>query len=157
MQLTLTPIQDSDIELLSEWLHKDYILQWYHDADEWIHEIKEREGSFNFLSHYIILENNKPIGFCQFYDCFDAKEDWYSVECPNKIYSIDYLIGEENFLRKGYGKEIIRILTNKIIRDKNPKAIIVQPEQENIASCKALLANGYIYDLDNNYYILECL
>ncbi len=79
------------------------------------------------------------------------------MECTNKIYSIDYLIGEENFLRRGYGKEIVRILTNKIIRDKNPEAIIVQPEQENVASCKALLANGYIYDLDNNYYIRQCL
>ena len=70
MQLTLTAIQDSDIELLNEWLHKDYILKWYHHPDEWIHEIKEREGSFNLLSHYIILENDKKIGFCQFYDCF---------------------------------------------------------------------------------------
>ncbi len=64
MQLTLTPVQDSDIELLSEWLHKDYILQWYHDADEWIHEMKEREGNCNFLSHYIVLESDKPIGVC---------------------------------------------------------------------------------------------
>lgn len=36
----------------------------------------------------------------------------------------------------------------------NPHAkIAVQPEEENIASGKALLANGFVYDGENVYYI----
>jgi len=154
-KLALTPVKDSDISLLEKWLHKDYILKWYHDADEWLEEVRERNGAFSFLNHYIVSEEGVPFGFCQYYDCFDAQEEWYSVNASGKFFSIDYLIGEESYLRKGYGKEIVRILTQKIIEEKNPEAIVVQPEQENAASCKALLANGYVYDTDKEYFVLE--
>ncbi len=31
---------------------------------------------------------------------------------------------------------------------------IVQPENENIPSCKALMANGFVYDEEMSYYKL---
>lgn len=154
MGLILKPVDESDIKQLETWLNKDYILKWYHDADEWLNEIKERNGNFSFLNHFIVLKDNIPIGFAQYYDCYDAQEEWYSINQPNKIFSIDYLIGEEKYLRKGYGKGIVALLTDKI-RKQYPKAgIVVQPENENIASCKALLANGFVYDEKKEYFIL---
>lgn len=150
--LTLRPVEDRDLSQLEIWLNKEYIMKWYHDAGEWLNEIKERNGSFSFLNHFIVLNDDKPVGFCQFYDCFDAQEEWYSITQPNEIFSIDYLIGEENFLRKGYGKRIVKLLMNEIDK-RNPEAeIVVQPEDENIASCKALLANGFVYDSEKEYY-----
>lgn len=152
--LTLRPVEDSDIKQLELWLNKEHILKWYHDADEWLSEIRERNNSFRFLNHFMVLKGGSPIGFGQYYDCFDAQEEWYSVNQPNETFSIDYFIGEEESLRKGYGKEIIRLLTNKI-REINSKAkLVVQPENENIASCKALLANGFVYDDEKEYYKL---
>lgn len=152
--LTLRPVEDSDIGQLEIWLNKEYILKWYHDADEWLDEIKERKGSFKFLNHFIVQKEYSPVGFCQYYDCFDAREEWYYADQPGKIFSIDYLIGEEDFLQKGYGKKIVRLLINEIY-NRNPEAeIVVQPEDENIASCKALLANGFIYDRTKGYYKL---
>jgi len=107
MGLVLRPVKDSDMKQLEIWLNKEHVLKWYHEANEWLDEIKERNGSFSFLSHFIVLKDDKPIGFGQYYDCFDAQEEWY-------------LVG--------------------------------QPENENIASCKALLANGFVYDAEKNYY-----
>jgi len=154
-QLNLRLIKNSDIDLLEKWLNKDYILKWYHDAGEWIREVAERNNAFSFLKHYIVLEKDKPLGFCQYYDCFDAQEEWYLIDTPNKIYSIDYLIGEENYLQKGYGKKIVEILVAKIVAEENPEAIIVQPDKENIPSCRVLLANGFIYDEEREYYVLK--
>ncbi len=148
-------IEDHDINLLNKWLHKDYISKWYHDTEEWIREVKERNEAFSFLSHFIVWDAAKPIGFCQYYDCFDAKEDWYSVNVPNVFYSIDYLIGEEIYLGKGYGKEIVKALIKKIQEEKHPKVILVQPELENIASCKSLIANNFAYNEDGKYYVLN--
>ena len=153
--LKLKPVEDSDIQQIEIWLHKEHVLKWYHDADEWLNEIKERNGMFGFLNHFIVLKENEPIGFCQYYDCFDAKEHWYSVNNPNELFSIDYFIGEENHLRKGYGKETVGILISKIQEISSVINIVVQPENENIASCKALLANGFVYDKQNDYYILK--
>ena len=155
MELILKSVEDRDIAQLEIWLNKPYVLKWYHDTDDWLNEIRERNGSFSFLHHFIVLKNDKPIGFCQYYDCFNAQEEWYSVNQPNEIFSIDYLIGEEEFLRKGYGKKIVALLIDKIYIHNPKAAIVVQPENENIASCKALLTNGFEYDKEKEYYKLK--
>ena len=152
MGLVLRSVEDSDMLQLEIWLNKEHVLRWYHDGNEWLNEIKERNGNFRFLNHFIVLKEDKPIGFGQYYDCFDAQEEWYLVSGPNKIFSMDYFIGEENYLRKGYGKEIIKLLTAVILNRCPECAIIVQPENENIASCKSLLANGFVYDVEKKYY-----
>jgi len=153
--LYLKQVEDSDFEQLEVWLNKKHVLKWYHNPDDWLTEIKERKGKFSFLKHFIVLSKNMPIGFCQYYDCFDAQEDWYSVNTPNNVFSIDYFIGDENHLRKGHGKEIVNLLIGRIQELSANATIIVQPENENIPSCKVLLANNFIFDHTNNYYLLS--
>lgn len=153
-ELILRPLDENDIDLLASWLSKDYILRWYHDADEWLNEINGRHDAYTWIHHFIIMHSKTPIGFCQYYDCYDANdlEDWYSVNKKGETFSIDYLIGDEDYLNKGYGKEIVRILTETIMAIKGAKSIIVQPDNENHASRHVLMANGYVYDEDKKYY-----
>ncbi len=152
--MTIKPITDQDIALVEKWLSQEYILQWYHEPEEWIRELKEREGEFSFLHHFIVYDGDKPFGFCQYYDCFDAQEDWYTADSAGKLFSIDYLIGEENYLGKGYGKHMIKILIEAISRHQTAEKIVVLPEKENIPSCKSLETNGFLYDKEKQYYYL---
>jgi RimJ/RimL family protein N-acetyltransferase len=147
------PVADSDIDVLAVWLNKEYILKWYHDSEEWLYEIKERNNCFAWIHHFIVMDSQTPIGFCQYYDCYDANdmEDWYSVTQPGHTFSIDYLIGNEAYLGKGYGKYIVKLLTDTV-KQKQAKQIIVKPEQDNHSSNQVLLANGYIYDVQRKYY-----
>jgi len=153
--LNSRPLQDTDVEQVKIWLYKDYISKWYHDTDDWLKEIKERSREFSFLHHFIVYKGDEPIGFCQYYDCFDAKELWYSVESKGEVFSIDYLIGEEDYLRKGFGKQIIKLLIDEISKENENFEIIVQPEMENTASNKTLLANGFIYVENKQYYTIK--
>lgn len=115
---------------------------------------KESKWYLSWIRHFIVMDENTPIGFCQYYDCFYANdmEDWYDVAQKNNTFSIDYLIGNEEYLGKGYGKAIVGLLTETIKEKEQAKQIIVQPDKENIPSNKALLANGYIFDENKNYY-----
>lgn len=153
-KLHLRPVDDGDIEMLTIWLNKDYILKWYHNADEWLDEINGRHGEYAWINHFIVMDGKIPIGFCQYYDCYDANdfEDWYSVTQKGDTYSIDYLIGNETYLGKGYGKAIIEILSDTIKSIGMVNKIIVQPEKENHSSNHVLLANGYIFDEQQDYY-----
>lgn len=153
-ELILRPFDDTDIDLLTLWLNKDYILKWYHDKDGWLTEIKGRKNAYIWIHHFIVMDSKTPIGFCQYYDCYDAKdlEDWYSVTKPGETFSIDYLIGKEEYLNKGYGKEIVRVLSDTIQVVEGAKRIIVQPDKENHASKHVLMANDYFYDEDKKYY-----
>lgn len=154
-EITLKPIEDKDIPLIEEWIHQDYILKWYHEPDEWINEMRERDGKFSFLNHFLVYDGGKPFAFCQYYDCYYAQEDWYTIDTAGHTYSIDYLIGDATCLGKGYGKTIVKALVDKIKKYKDAKSIIVQPENENIPSCKSLEANGFIYDEEKQYYFLN--
>ena len=153
-KLSFRQFQDADIALLTTWLHKEYILKWYHDPEDWLVEINGRHGEYSWIHHFVVMENKIPVGFCQYYDCYDAKdlEDWYSVNQRGDIYSIDYLIGNEAYLGKGYGKEIVRMLTKQIADTAHAREIVVQPDEENDASNGVLLANGYVYNKEKKYY-----
>jgi RimJ/RimL family protein N-acetyltransferase len=146
-ELSLRPFADADIPLFSRWLEQDYIRKWYTDPEDWLHEVSHRQDEFCWLYHFIVTLDGAAIGFCQYYDCYHANtlEDWYEVTTPGETYSIDYLIGEPAYVGKGYGKEIVRQLT-EMVRATGVKEIIVNPEAENQPSNHVLLANGFIYE-----------
>lgn len=159
-QISSRIFKDEDIPILTKWLNKEYIKKWYKNPEDWLTEIRGRHQDYVWIHHFIVMNNDLPIGFCQYYDCYDAKnlEDWYVVNKPNDTFSIDYLIGNEDYLKKGYGKAIVNFLTEKIREEENGNKIIVQPEKKNLCSNNVLIANGYIFDSKNNYYckLLEC-
>ncbi|KPU45853.1 aminoglycoside N(6')-acetyltransferase type 1 [Oxobacter pfennigii] len=150
--LKIRAFEDDDILLMKTWLNKEHVMKWYEDPDAWLSEIYGRFDKFSFINHFIALYDRNPIGFCQYYICADADEHWYGNIPITGSYSIDYLIGEENYLGKGFGKAIIALLVNKVFSLDKAQRIIVFPEPENIASCKSLLANGFIFDEKNKLY-----
>ncbi|MEA5137206.1 MAG: GNAT family N-acetyltransferase [Candidatus Fimivivens sp.] len=153
-KISLRPFQDTDVAMFTSWLHKDYILKWYQDPEDWLTEINGRHDEYAWIHHFIVMDNKISIGFCQYYDCYNAKdlENWYTVNRRGDMCSIDYLIGNEEYLGKGYGKEIVRVLTGHIKDTETTREIVVQPDQENNASKGVLLANGYVFDKQKKYY-----
>lgn len=106
MGLTLRSVEDSDMKQLEIWLNKEHILKWYYDANEWLNKIKERNDNFRFLSHFVVLIDDKPIGFGQYYDCFDAQEEWYLVSKPRTRCSVWITLSERmNTFGKDMGKK----------------------------------------------------
>lgn len=153
-ELTLRPINDEDISLLTIWLNKDYILKWYLSVEDWLEEMNGRHGAYSWINHFIVMDGDVPIGFCQYYDCYDAKdmEDWYNVTKKGDTFSIDYLIGDEAYLGKGFGKVIVKRLMDTIQEKERGNQVIAQPDVENHPSNHVLMANGFVYDQQKKYY-----
>ena len=137
--------------MVERWLYADHAARWFSPQEDWLEEIVQRRGKYTFIKHMVMEYEGTPIGFCQYYDCYygQAYEDWYTAEAPGVLYSIDYLIGDPAYLRKGFGKETIRLLTEKVRTLPNAKEIIALPNAENIPSRRSLLACGY---RDNGKY-----
>jgi Acetyltransferases, including N-acetylases of ribosomal proteins len=157
--LKIRAFEDDDLQLLNKWLNKKYIKKWFEvpdicTIDDWLHEVKNRNGEFNWLSYFIVQSDDCPVGFCTYYKCVDAKEDWYDNISLDGVYSIDYLIGEEEYLGKGIGKKMIAKLVEMIFEHEDAKRIIVQPDKNNRASSSVLLSNGFIFE-DNIYGITK--
>jgi len=149
--LRLRRFEQVDISLFKSWLYKEYIKIWYEEPEEWLKEVSSKE--FSWVQHYIVEINGNAIGFCQYYEYVKGNETWHCNIDIEGTYSIDYLIGEENYLGKGIGKEMVKNLSELVFKETDAKRIIVQPENDNQASSNTLLSAGYKYDDNNKLYI----
>ena len=164
-EIVLKPLLDEDIPLFDRWLSKDYIYKWLcPDGEEqreaWLDEVNNRNDKYDFIRHFIVYYKDKKIGYCLFADCFflkDLEEEGHDFESlygdipeKNHTYEIGYLIGEEEYLNRGIGKMIIRKLEEKII-ELGGREIAADPSEENAASIKVLLSNGFKKKSDGDY------
>jgi len=161
--LKLRKPEDNDVQLVEIWLHKEHVKRFYEvpslgvTIDDWIYELRERNGEFHWLTHLIATWNDHPIGLCQYYNCENSDEDWGNFPVSGS-YGIDYLIGEEEYLGKGLGKGIIMLLVNKIFSLPDAKRVTADIDEVNTASEKALLSSGFkLFDAKRNRYVIEKL
>lgn len=152
--ISLRSAQKSDLSTIEAWLNKDYIKKWYGEAEEWLFEIRNDNGEFAWLNHYIVLYNAMPIGFCQYYDCSKTPQGFEWDNEPQGTFCIDYLIGEEAFLKKGLGSVIVQQLCHHICTLERPVQIIADPVPENVDSIRLLERNGFVLESATGLYKL---
>jgi len=154
-KVVFEPLLAEHIDLFAKWYDKDYICQWLGGPSEkeaWLEELRNKDGKYEWLIHYVVLYKGKIIGYCHYYDCFFVNDyhRFSNISKAEYSYGIGYLIGEEEFLGIGLGKAIVKKLEEVIIAI-GGKEIFADPIAGNIASIKTLLANGFIKIKDGEY------
>ena len=152
-ELLLRKLSDEDLPLLKRWLSLPHVCLWYHDPLDWLREVEKRNGEFSFLHHFIVEVGGHAVGFCQFYEYRHSGERWHGDTDVEGTYSVDYLIGDIDYLRKGFGTKMVKSLIERIKTQTRAKRIIVQPEPENTASCNTLLSCGFTLDKTKSFYV----
>ena len=151
--IVLREMTIDDLALFKKWLYLPHVATWYHEPLDWIEEVEKQNDEYCWLHHFIVEDNGKPIGFCQYYACQDSGESWGGYTKLGGTYSVDYLIGNENYLKKGFGRQILQALIDKVKSHSDAKRIVVEPEPENMASCGLLVACGFDFDQNSGIYI----
>jgi len=129
-----------DLNILRVWLEQDYIQKFWGDPQDWINEISENISA-DWVK-YFIVEYDTPIGFLQYYETDIAPQgDW--ADEPIGTVGIDYLIGNKEYLGKGYGSKIVRLLVDFIKSKSEYDYIVADPIIENLSSIKVLENNGF--------------
>lgn len=157
-EITVRPFAAEDVKLFSDWLDLPHIQKYYHDPLDWIDEVEKRDTEFSWITQMIVMLEQKPIGFCQYYDyrkSIPYGENWQGTIPTENTYSLDYMIADTDYLGKGYGRQTALKLIQLIQMEPDAKRIIVQPEKENLPSCSTLLSSGFIYDAQNELYLME--
>ena len=135
--LTFRPLTN-EIELVDRWLRKEYIKKWLGSAEDWLTEIRNETGEFDYIHHFIVLLDDKPIGFCQYYVCEKTVKKYPWEHEPAGTFGIDYFIGEETYLKKGFGNMLIKALVIHIMSHEQARRIIADPVPENQVSIAVL-------------------
>ena len=159
--LELRLLNDNDISLVENWLNREHVKRWYEiphlgvSISDWIYELKERNGEFHWLTHLIVLSQGCPIGLCQYYKCEDSNDEDFGTMPISGSSGIDYLIGEEAYLGKGLGREMVTLLVRKVFSFPDARRITADIDKENKASEKTLLSCGFaLLDAESSRYIL---
>ncbi len=151
VSMKIREFKTDDLSIMRAWLEQDYIRKFWGDPQIWIKEISENLKS-DWIK-YFMVENDTPIGFLQYYETDKAPKGDWSQESIGTV-GIDYLIGNVDYLGKGFGSKIIHLFVNLIKLKNEYDFIIADPIIENESSIKVLLKNGFqlnangLYSLD---------
>lgn len=120
-----------------EWAEKKHVKEvWFlegYQPREYI--LKKIEG--NGIEHpFVILIDGKPIGYIQYWDVYardiieKEKRDYFTGS-PQGTYGIDLFIGDEEYLGKGYGTEILRQFSRILFEKYEALKLVVDPMANN--------------------------
>lgn len=160
--LEFRALDDSDLPLIEVWLNKEHVKRWYEiphldvTIDDWMCELKERSGEYKWLTHLIVLWEGFPIGLCQYYKCEDSRNEDFGTLPITGAYGIDYLIGEEAYLGRGLGKNMVKLLLERIFSFPDAIRVTADIDRDNKASEKTLLSCGFtLLDAQNSRYVIH--
>lgn len=132
---------ENDYKLLYNWCQKEYIYKYFEQRklsyQEIVNKYKKRIRKNAKVKTFIINYNNKDIGLIQYskVDIKDIKR--FNLESYGNCYQVDLFIGEEDYLYKGNGKQIVEEFI-VFINENNIDTIVAFVEEENIISLKCL-------------------
>ena len=115
---------DNDYNMLYKWCSKKHVYEWFEQRVLSFDEIKEKYKNklkSNKEDLFIITYNNIDIGLVQIY-----RSDYYEDS-----YEYDLFIGEEEYLNKGIGTEIVNKINKMIYENYNTNSIILRPFKRN--------------------------
>lgn len=144
---TFTPITNSEeqIALLLGWFQRPHVAERWDGAPQSAEEVQKKfsEKIENpKVFPYIISLEEKPMGFIQMYEAFEAGDGWWEDE-PEGTWGMDLFIGEEELLNQGHGTAIVRAFMQKIIAEKHPKKIIIDPKPDNARAIRVYEKAGF--------------
>lgn len=95
---------------------------------------------------FFILYSEHSIGYIQTYRIIDHVEYAQAVSISENAAGLDLCIGDERFLHKGLGADVLRrFLRSVVFRDEQIVSCIVGPESDNKVAIRAYEKVGFQY------------
>lgn len=132
--LQVRMLVDKDKIRLVKWLSNPEVLEYYEGRDHPFDEGKVEQHFFTDedVTRCIIEFDGTPIGYLQFYEVDEAERKIYDYDVPEEIiYGMDQFIGEPTFWNKGIGTELVRAVVTYLMREKDAKKIVMDPQIQN--------------------------
>ncbi len=145
-QLALRAMRSSDLELVRRWLAEPHVARWYlteSTVEAEIDELRRCVAAIEQTHALLVLERNRPIGWCQWYLCSEYPDHEVAVGAAPGDVGIDYAIGDRTRTGRGVGTALIAALVAHVRHEYPGAGVIADPEAANVASRRVLEKNGF--------------
>ncbi|MBR6073605.1 MAG: GNAT family N-acetyltransferase [Bacilli bacterium] len=140
MDVTLRLLKNDNAEFkkIYKWCKNKFVYEWFEQRilseNEIINKYKSKlEKGIQKL--FIIQYKGIDIGLVQLYKFeYDIQLD--ALNDFKNIYEYDLFIGEEKYLSKGIGTDIVKLINEMLYSDYKADAIILRPFKRNIRAIK---------------------
>lgn len=144
---TFKILTKADWPLIINWLKEKHVNQWWPvpAQDESFEDFLMQLRSSDTVG-YLIMLNEKPIGFIQYYPIDQTKEKTgaFYPKLPKNSVGTDQFIGDVNYIGKGYGTILMKEFISYISKLKpDITTVIVDPEPNNYAAIKCYEKVGF--------------
>lgn len=153
MIIKFLPLETKHFDLLLKWLEMPHVKKWWDQDISYTKEIvKDKYGSYikgykliagnqKSIASFIIEIDQKPVGYIQIYNADDSFAKKLPLMPSKNVGALDIFIGEEQYLKKNLGAELI----SKFLKlyGKRYNYIFVDPDIDNIGAIKCYQNVGF--------------
>jgi aminoglycoside 6'-N-acetyltransferase len=145
--VTLRAMGLDDLALVERWLAEPHVARWYLAGSSLERELEDiRSGVTGSQPVHLLvaLDDDRPIGWCQWYLCEDDAEWAAEIGAGPGDVGVDYAIGEPACVGRGLGTALVAALVRLVRAERSEKcAVMADPEAHNVGSRRVLEKNGF--------------
>lgn len=149
--ITFRNLNQEDYKLIHRWIKENpFVKKWYFfDRQPRLETLRKKyekkiKNEENVI-YRIFQINGTDVGYIQGYDV-EGNGFWTKrVKVRDKTASVDYFIGNMDFIHKGFGKKIISAFISEFIKGKGFDFVMISPDPENGASVRVCEKSGFSY------------
>jgi aminoglycoside 6'-N-acetyltransferase len=147
-QIAFRLLQHDDLPLMVRWLNMPHVRQWWQHDPRTLEEAIEVytpqiEGS-DPTAAYIIMYDERPIGYIQAYRIADWPEYARDLAVEVGAVGVDLFIGEEGYVHRGLGAPILQAFLREVVfAMPGVTSCIIGPAVSNASAIRAYEKAGF--------------
>lgn len=148
-RIAFRPLQEADLPLLTDWLNRPHVLEWWGGGDAAASvamtrtKYLPRMDEHSPVKPYIAMLADRPIGFIQSYVALDCGDGWWEEERDPGVRGIDQFIGDSGKLGQGLGTAMVDAFVRRLLAEPGVTRIQADPDPANARAIRCYVKAGF--------------
>lgn len=147
LQFDFRPLRERDLPLLTEWLGRPHLREWWSDEaispDAVLEKYLPRIAGRDAARPYLAYCNGDPVGYIQYYLAAEGDPDWWPDVPGPGVRGIDQFLADGGRLGQGLGTAMVSAFVALLLQNPEVTEIRVDPRPDNLRAIRCYAKAGF--------------